>query len=76
MEEKKKMRPRGGNSPVIGDNGLVALPGDNAKYAGLLSTILSWPKVDKNDIPGLEQRLVEYVNFCAENDVKIGNQVC
>ena len=33
---KTKMKPRGGNSPVIGDNGVHTQPGDNAKYAGCL----------------------------------------
>lgn len=44
---KRKMKPRGGNSPVIGDNGVHTQPGDNAKYAGVLATILSWGDVDK-----------------------------
>ena len=28
---KRKMKPRGGNSPVIGDNGVHTKPGDNSK---------------------------------------------
>ena len=32
---KRKMKPRGGNSPVIGDNGVHTKPGDNSKIAAL-----------------------------------------
>ncbi len=76
MEKKTKMRPRGGNSPVIGDNGLKVEPGRNAKYAWVLSTISKWPPVDKKDVSALEERLDEYLHFCMENDMKVGNQMC
>lgn len=75
MAETKKMKPRGGNSPVIGDNGVMTKPGDNAKYANVLATILSWPPVDKADVTALEQRFVDFINFCTEHDVRITNQV-
>ena len=39
MAEKKENKPKrksnGKNSPVIGDNGLMVEPGDNAKYLSL-----------------------------------------
>lgn len=72
---KTKMKPRGGNSPVIGDNGVHTKPGDNAKYAGVLATILKWGPVDKSDVQSLENRFWQFVNYCMENDVKVTNQV-
>ena len=72
---KRKMKPRGGNSPVIGDNGVHTKPGDNAKYAGVLATILKWGPVDKSDVGALEKRFWDFVNYCMENDVKVTNQV-
>lgn len=65
---------KGKNSPVIGDNGVMTKAGDNAKYAGVLATILSWEPVDKTDVAQLDERFVQFVNFCAENDVRITNQ--
>lgn len=75
-EEKTKMKPRGGNSPVIGDNGIQAEPGDNSKYAKLAYDIVSWGKVDRRDISALENRFGQYVAFCIENDIKPGNLAC
>lgn len=72
---KTKMKPRGGNSPVIGDNGVHTKPGDNAKYAGVLATILKWGPVDKSDVHALEERFWKFVDYCMENDVRITNQV-
>lgn len=72
---KRKMKPRGGNSPVIGDNGVHTQPGDNAKYAGVLATILSWGEVDKSDVQALEDRFWKFVNYCSEHDVRVTNQV-
>ena len=64
------------HSPCIGDNGIATEPGDNSKYAKAISIIASWPKPDKENIEDLEQRLEEYLSFCYNNDVKIGNQMC
>lgn len=72
---KTKMKPRGGNSPVIGDNGVHTKPGDNAKYAGVLATILRWGPVDKSDVDALEKRFWNFVEYCMEHDVKVTNQV-
>ena len=72
---KTKMKPRGGNSPVIGDNGVHTQPGDNAKYAGVLATILRWGSVDKSDVDALEKRFWNFVDYCMEHDVKVTNQV-
>ena len=47
---KRKMKPRGGNSPVIGDNGVHTKPGDNSKIAGFLMEVGKWGPVDKSDV--------------------------
>ena len=75
--EKKptKGKPRGGNSPVIGDKGVKTEPGDNSKYATILMELSSWPKPDKRNVEELENRFMEYLQYCAINDVKIGNQM-
>lgn len=63
------------NSPVIGDNGIDTKPGDNSKYATVLMELASWPKTDKTDIEELDNRFMEYLQYCASNDIKIGNQM-
>lgn len=70
-----KGKPRGGKSPVIGDNGIKTEPGDNSKYATILLELSSWPKPDKRNVEELEDRFMEYLQYCAINDVKIGNQM-
>lgn len=70
------MATNGRNSPVIGDNGVMTKPGDNAKYAGLALEMNSWPSVDRNNINALEERLHKYIQFCNDNDVKVGNMAC
>ena len=63
------------NSPVIGDNGIDTKPGDNAKYATVLMELASWDKPDKTDVIQLDNRFMEYLQYCASNDIKIGNQM-
>lgn len=76
MEKRVKMKPRGGNSPVIGDNGIITQEGDNSKYAKLLMEVNSWGDVDVSSVPALEERMQKYLQFCFDNDLKIGNQMC
>lgn len=71
-----KARGNGRNNPLMTEAAVNTLPGENARYADLLLQLMSWPKVDRSDVGALEQRFTEYVRFCAENDLKIGNQVC
>lgn len=73
---KSKRSGNGKNSPVIGDNGITVLPGENSKYAAVLSELNTWKPVDKSSVPALQERFVEYLTFCANNDIKIGNQMC
>ena len=78
MNEKKTkiIKSNGKNSPVIGDNGLKTLPGDNSRYAKIALDMVSWEPVDRNDIPGLQKRFEEYIQYCIDNDVKPGNLTC
>lgn len=76
ITKPKRSGNRGRNSPVIGDNGLSVKPGDNAKYAGLILEVCKWEPIDKTDVDALEKRLLQYLNFCISNDVKVGNQGC
>mgnify|MGYP001163149871 FL=1 len=72
---KRKMKPRGGNSPVIGDNGVHTKPGDNSKIAGFLMEVGKWGPVDKSDVQAMEKRFWNYVALCFERDVRVTNQV-
>ena len=72
---KRKMKPRGGNSPVIGDNGVHTKPGDNSKIAGFLMEVGKWGPVDKSDVQAMEKRFWDYVSLCFERDVRVTNQV-
>lgn len=72
---KRKMKPRGGNSPVIGDNGVHTKPGDNSKIAGFLLEVGRWPAPDKSNAHELEERFWRYVDLCNERDVRVTNQV-
>ena len=72
---KTKMKPRGGNSPVIGDNGVHTKPGDNSRIAGFLLEVGRWPAPDKSNVEELEARFWKYVDLCFEKDVRVTNQV-
>lgn len=75
MNEKKtpakpKGKPRGGNSPMIGNNGLMLLDGDNAKFLGVNIQLLNMPNIDMNDVEAVAQRLTDYFTLYANNDMK------
>jgi hypothetical protein len=72
---KSKGKPRGGNSPMIGDNGVNTKPGDNTRYAGILTQLHKWGEVDHANIKALEQRFWQFVDFCGANDVRVTNQL-
>lgn len=65
-----KKKPRGGNSPVIGDNGLETLPGDNAKFLSVQMSLLNMPNIDMNNVEEVTARLNEYFMLYAQNDMK------
>ena len=64
------------SSPIIKGQKTELPPGENARLVGFLAEIASWPKVDPDDMPGLEARFQKYLSFCAERDIKVGNQTC
>ena len=72
---KPMKKPRGGNSPLIGDNGVHTQPGDNSKYAMVLLEMHKWGEVNKSDPKALEDRFWKYVEFCGKNDLRVTNQV-
>lgn len=67
---KKKGKPRGGNSPMIGENGLKLEPGDNSKYLAVSIQLMNMPKVDLNKPEDVSARLTEYFQLHADNDMK------
>ena len=69
--EQLVKKPRGGkNSPVIGDNGLMAEPGDNTKYLNLGMTLFSLPPIDLKDPEQVNKRLMEFFKIHADADMK------
>lgn len=77
-EEKKdagevkvvKRKSNGRNSPVIGNNGLMVDPGDNAKFLNVNMALFNMPDIDLHDIDAVEERLNEYFALYAANDMK------
>src|SRR5574344_1978659 len=67
---KKKGKPRGGNSPVIGNNGLLLEPGDNAKFMRVNMALYNMDKVDMKDVEAVQNRINEFFMLYAENDMK------
>ena len=67
---KAKGKPRGGNSPMIGDNGLMLQEGDNAKILGVNIKLFNMPKVDLHNPEAVAERLTEFFMLYAENDMK------
>lgn len=68
--QKKKMKPRGGNSPVIGMNGYNLEPGDNTKIANVSIRLFNLPDIDMNDVEAVAERLTEYFSIYADADMK------
>lgn len=67
---KPKKKPRGGNSPVIGNNGLMLQKSDNTKIIGVNIQLFNMPSIDLNDVDAVAGRLTEYFNLYGENDLK------
>ena len=68
--EKKKMKPRGGNSPAIGENMLITDPGDTTKIVQTNMKFMLLPKIDLHDPEAVKQRIVEYFQIYADADMK------
>ncbi len=70
MVEKKKGKPRGGNSPVIGMNGYDLKPGDNSKILGVNIKLFNMPKVNLEDPQAVGERLAEFFAIYDSADLK------
>lgn len=68
--KKRKGKPRGGNSPVIGNNGLMLEPGDNTKYLSLNMELFNMPDIDLHSVEEVQQRLNDYFTLYAKYDTK------
>lgn len=68
--KKPKGKPRGGNSPVIGNNGLMLEEGDNAKFMGVQIALLNMPDIDMNNVSEVQQRLSDYFELYTSRDMK------
>lgn len=67
---KKKGKPRGGNSPVIGMNGFNLEPGDNTKYLTVNMTLFNMEKIDTRDVDAVQGRLNDFFMLYGQNDMK------
>lgn len=67
---KKKGKPRGGNSPVIGMNGYNLEPGDNTKIMQVNMAIFNMKNIDLEDVEAVENRLNEFLMLYAQADLK------
>lgn len=69
-EIKKKGKPRGGNSPVIGNNGLQLQPGDNTKFLEINIELMNMKNIDLKNEEEVAQRLSDYFALYAKYDTK------
>ena len=69
-QEIVKKKPRGGNSPAIGENMLMTEPGDTTRIVQTNMKFLALPKVDLRDPVAVKQRIGEYFQIYAEADMK------
>lgn len=75
VEIKPKRKSNGRNSPVIGDNGVSLKKGDATRYANIMLDMMALPAVDRSNVQELENRFLEYIQYCADRDIKLGNQM-
>ena len=65
-----KKKPRGGNSPVIGDNGLMLEKGDNAKIMSINIALFDMQDIDMTNAQAVTSRLGEYFALYEQADLK------
>ena len=68
--KKKKGKPRGVNSPVIGMNGYDLEPGDNTRIMQVNMAIFNMKDIDLTDVEAVENRLNEFFMLYAQADLK------
>ena len=66
----KAKRSNGKNSPVIGNNGLMTDPGDNAKFLRVNIELMNMPSIDIRKPEEVGQRINDYFMLYAEADMK------
>lgn len=69
-KKKAKGKPRGGNSPVIGNNGLNLEEGDNARYMAINMALFNMPDIDMENVEEVQQRLNDFFALYAQYDTK------
>lgn len=69
-DNKPKRKGNGKNSPVIGDNGLSLDAGDNTKYLAVSMQLMNLPDIDLKEPEQVINRLNEYFQIHADNDMK------
>lgn len=67
---KKKGKPRGGNSPVIGTNGYNLEAGDNARFLQQNRFLMGLPNIDMHSEEEVRERIDLYFDFMVECDTK------
>ena len=67
---KAKGKPRGGNSPMIGENGYLLEEGDNNKFTSMGLWLMNLPKIDVHDPEAVQKRLNDYFGYMASQDAK------
>ena len=67
---KTKKKPRGGNSPVIGDNGLNLEAGENTKYMSVNMQLFNMPDIDMENVEEVRKRLNDYFALYTQADMK------
>lgn len=70
---KTKKRPRGGNSPVIGDNGVSVTKDENAAMCKYALNIFHAAPVDLRDPDAVSAAIDNYFNDCIERGLRPGN---
>jgi hypothetical protein len=73
QSHKPNHKGNGKNSPVIGSNGFLTAPGDNAailKHA--IEIAYRWAPIDLNNDDDVQDRIIEYFQYCFDNDIKPG----
>lgn len=63
-------RGRGGKNNTPNVQPLDLNPGDNSKYLSHALMIAKLPPIDHKDVAQVEQRITDYFQLCADNDLK------
>lgn len=66
-EQKAKLKPRGGNSPIKGDI-VTTEPGDNALLVMFNKSIMDLTKIDLHNIKCVKARIDEFFEMCKTAD--------